>query len=85
MGGLWKAGCAKAPAVKPEPGAAPALPPPPAGFVMRPYQRSMSETMGKSYERVDEIIMGVFEAIRRDGASGPAYYFRDVSWFYVLL
>jgi len=79
MGGLWLAACAKAPAVKPGP-AAPAPPPPPAGFVMKPYQRSMCEAMRASYERAGEIILGVFEGIRR-AESGTAYYFKDVSRF----
>jgi hypothetical protein len=55
-------------------------PPPPAGFVLKPFQRSMSEAMRASYERAGEIAVGVFEGIRRS-ESGTVYYFQDVSLF----
>jgi hypothetical protein len=55
-------------------------PPPPAGFALRPFQRSMSAAMRASYERAGEIALGVFEGIRRS-ESGTVYFFSDVSTF----
>jgi hypothetical protein len=76
------AGCAPRPEVLPEPEPEPVEPLlPPSGFVMKSYHRSMKEEMRKSYERADEIIVGVFTGIRRDKKGGLIYYFSDFSRF----
>lgn len=75
-------GCAPGPGVTPEPEPEPveALPPP-AGFVMKPFHRSMKEEMRTSYDRANEIIAGVFTGIHRKEDGGLIYYFSDFSRF----
>jgi hypothetical protein len=75
-------GCAPRPEVLPEPEPEPVEPLlPPSGFVMKSYHRSMIEEMRKSYERANEIIVGVFAGIHRDKEGGLIYYFSDFSRF----
>jgi hypothetical protein len=75
-------GCAPGPEVQPEPEPEPAeVSPTPSGFVMKPFHRSMKEEMGKSYDRADEIIAGVFTGTYRDKEKGLIYYFTDFSRF----
>ncbi len=75
--------CARGPAVQPqpEPEKKPALPPAPSGFVMKSFQRAMSQEMRKSLDRADEIIVGVFSGLYQDQNDGPIYYFNDFSSF----
>lgn len=74
--------CAKAPKVEPEPEETElSLPSVPRGFVMKSFQRSMSQEMQKSYYDADEIIIGEFMGIHEDEESGAVYYFSDFSKF----
>jgi hypothetical protein len=75
-------GCAACHKVTPGPAPAPAkAPPPPSGFVMKPFQRSMKEEMQKSYDRANEIVVGVFTGTHQDKKNGVVYYFSDFSRF----
>ncbi|MFW6160760.1 MAG: hypothetical protein ACOC57_06425 [Acidobacteriota bacterium] len=74
--------CARAPKVEPEPVEPEPTPPPvPRGFVMEPFQRSMSQEMQRSYYDADEIIIGVFMGIHEDEELGTIYYFSDFRQF----
>ena len=76
----WMTGCTPRPEVRPEP--EPVKEPlPPAGFVMKPFHRSMEEEMRKSYNRANEIIAGIFTGIHRKENGGLIYYFSDFSRF----
>lgn len=73
-------GCAPGPGVRPEPETKPP-PPPPSGFVMKSFHRSMKEEMRNSYDRADEIIIGIFSGAHQDNRDGLQYYFSDFSVF----
>jgi hypothetical protein len=74
--------CAPRPKVLPEPEIEPEKPPPPpSGFVMKSFHRSMKEEMQKLYHRTDEIIAGVFVGTHQDKKNGLIYYFSDFSRF----
>jgi hypothetical protein len=74
--------CAPGPEVLPEPEPKPVeAPPPPSGFVMKSFHRSMKEEMRKSYDRTNEIIVGVFTGTHQDKKSGLICYFSDFSRF----
>jgi hypothetical protein len=74
--------CAPRPKVLPKPQPEPVKPPPsPSGFVMKPFQRSMKEEMQKSYDRANEIVVGVLTDIHQDKKGGLIYYFSDFSRF----
>lgn len=73
--------CARAPEIKPEPAAGPALPAVPPGFVMKSFQVLMSEEMRKSYEQSDEIMTGIFAGSFVDEQNHLVYYFGDFSLF----
>lgn len=78
----WMTGCAPRPEVIPEPEPKPVdAPPPPSGFVMKSFHRSMKEEMLKSYDRANEIIAGVFTGTHQDKKSDLIYYFSDFSRF----
>jgi hypothetical protein len=70
--------CAQGPKVQPEPVE---VSPPSSGFVMKSFHRSMKEEMRRSYDRADEIVIGVFTGIHRDKKNGIIYYFSDLSVF----
>ncbi|MBS3819434.1 hypothetical protein KGY73_08025 [bacterium] len=73
--------CQPSPEVKPEPEPEPPEPtPPPApkGLTLKSYHRSMSQQMEESYQKADEIMVGIFEASHRDPERGLIYYFKDV-------
>jgi len=74
-------GCAPGPEIQHEPEPEPVEAPPPSGFVMKPFHRSMKEEMRKSYHRADEIIAGVFSGTYQDNKKGLIYYFSDFSRF----
>lgn len=80
---MLAASCAPRPRVEPEPEPeiGPSPPPYPSGFVMKPFHRSMSEEMRKSYDLADEIIIGVLTGIPHDKEDGLVYYFSDFSSF----
>lgn len=82
LAAMLMTGCAPGPKVQPEPepDTRPA-PPSPSGFVMKPFHRSMKEKMRKSYDRADEIIIGVFSGAHQDKKDGLIYYFSDFSVF----
>jgi hypothetical protein len=73
--------CASGPEIKPEPESKPIPPPKPAGFVMKPFQRSMSDEMAGSYDMADEIIIGVFDNFYEDDQFGIVYNFADFRTF----
>jgi hypothetical protein len=73
---LSMTGCTLAPRVQPEPVEAP-----PPGFVMKSFHRSMKEEMRRSYNRANEIVIGVFTGIHEDKKNGIIYYFDDFSVF----
>ena len=75
---LLMTGCAPGPKVQPEPVE---VSPPPSGFVMKSFHRSMKGEMRRSYDRADEIVIGVFTGIHRDKKNGIIYYFSDFSIF----
>jgi len=75
---LSMTGCAPGPKVQPEPVE---VSPPFSGFVMKSFHRSMKEEMRKSYDRADEIVIGVFTGTHKDKKNGIIYYFSDFSVF----
>jgi len=77
------AACATGPGARPQPEPAkkPAPPPPAPGFVMKPFHRSMSEGMRKSYALADEIIIGEFTGTHQDDKGDLTCYFTDFSRF----
>ena len=75
-------GCAPGPEVLPEPEPEPVeAPHPPSGFVMKSFHRPMKEEMKQSYDRANEILIGVFTGTHQDKQSGLIYYFSDFSQF----
>jgi len=68
------------PEVKPEPEVKIAVPPAPR-ISLKPYHRSMKEEMVRSFEKADEILIGVYTGTYADGPSGRAYYFDQVRMF----
>jgi len=75
--------CASTPEKPPEPEikAKPAPPPPPPRFTPESYHKAMSEEMQKSYQRADEIIIGVHTGSHEDEFYGLTYYFEDFTSF----
>ena len=75
-------GCAQGPEVQPEPEpAAKKAPSSPSGFVMKSFHRSMKQEMQRSYDRANEIIIGVLTGSHMDEKGGLIYYFSDFSRF----
>jgi hypothetical protein len=75
-------GCAPRPKVLPEPEPEPVeAPPPPSGFVMKSFHRSMKREMLKSYDRANEIIVGILTGTHQDKKDSLVYYFSDFSLF----
>lgn len=75
---LLMTGCAPGPKVHPEPVG---VSPPSSGFVMKSFHRSMKEEMRKSYDRADEIVIGVFNGTHEDKKNSIIYYFSDFIMF----
>lgn len=73
--------CAPRPEVVSEPETEPVEAPPPTGFVMKPFHRSMKQQMRKSYYLANEIIVGIFTGTFQDENKGFIYYFSDFSRF----
>ena len=42
---------------------------------LKPYHRSMRDGMGQSFDRADEIVIGVYTGTYTDGSDGRVYYF----------
>ncbi len=79
---MLMAGCAPGPKVQPEPEPEPAeAPPTPSGFIMKSFHRSMKEEMRKSYDRANEIVIGVFTGTHKDKNGDLLFYFSDFSVF----
>lgn len=75
-------GCAPSPKVQPEPEPEPVeIPPLPSGFVMKSFHISMKEEMRKSYDRANEIVIGIFTSTHKDKKGNLIYYFSDFSIF----
>ena len=62
------------PEVKTEPEVKIAVPPAPR-ISLKPYHRSMKDGMAGSFEKADEILIGVYTGTYADGPSGRAPYF----------
>jgi len=75
---LSMTGCALGPKVQPEPVE---VSPPSSGFVMKSFHRSMKEEMRRSYDRANEIFIGVFNGAHKDKNNGIIYYFSDIIMF----
>jgi hypothetical protein len=75
---LSMTGCAPGLKVKPE---LVEVPSPSSGFVMKSFHQSMKGEMRRSYDRADEIVIGVFTGIHKDKKNGIIYYFSDFSMF----
>lgn len=75
--------CGPAPQPQPVPAPAPrpVPPPPPPAFAMKPHHRLMGAEMRKSYDKADEILVGVYSGSRQDPKDGPLHYFEDFSLF----
>jgi hypothetical protein len=74
--------CASTPGIQDEP--VPDIDPGPTpepGFVMKPYHHSMLEEMQKSFEKADEIIIGVYTGNFVDEKQGRAFYFDNFKHF----
>jgi len=48
---------------------------------LKPYHRSMRDEMLKSFEKADEIVVGVYTGTYGDGPAGRAYYFEQFRIF----
>jgi hypothetical protein len=74
-------GCAsRPPEVKPEPKPAVVVPPAPR-ISLKPYHRSMLSEMQKSFDKADEILIGVYTGTYADGPKGRSQYFDQVRTF----
>lgn len=75
--------CATTPEIKPEPKseAKPIPPAPPPKFAIEPYHSAMQGEMRQSYEKADEILIGVFSGSNENKQKDMTYYFEDFSRF----
>ncbi|MFC2168304.1 hypothetical protein ACFLRW_04900 [Acidobacteriota bacterium] len=75
--------CSSAPDIlpKPEPETKPPSPPPAPDFSMKPYHEAMNSEMQISFERADEIIIGVYSGSYDDEQLGLIYYFDNFKNF----
>jgi hypothetical protein len=62
------------PEVQPEPESKIVVPAAPR-MALKPYHRSMRDGMRQSFDRADEIIIGVYTGTHTDGQEGRAFYF----------
>jgi hypothetical protein len=68
------------PDVRAEPESKIVVPPAPK-ISLKPFHRSMREEMEKSFEKADEVLIGVYNGTFADGPLGRAYYFDQVLIF----
>lgn len=81
LAALMIVSCASGPDIAPGPGpGAKPLSPPPA-FVLKPYHEAMSAEMQISFERADEIILGIYTGSHNDEQIGLIHYFDDFRSF----
>ncbi len=75
--------CASAPDIlpDPEPETKPSTLPPDSAFSMKPYHEAMNTEMRISFERADEIIIGVYSGSHNDEQFGLIHYFDDFKSF----
>jgi len=73
-------GCVTSPEIQPQPDIEPE-PVVTVPFDMRPYHDDMMEEMRLSYERAEEIIVGVYSGSHQDDRLGLIHYFEDFSSF----
>lgn len=75
--------CAPVPDIlsEPEPETEPAPPPSTEAFSMKPFHEAMNEEMRISFERADEIILGVYSGSHNDEQFGLIHYFEDFKSF----
>ena len=75
--------CASAPDIlpDPEPETKPAPLPPSTAFVLKHFHEAMNTEMRISFERADEIIIGVYSGSHDDEQFGPIHYFDDFKRF----
>jgi len=79
--GLALVDCAPPPPeVKPEREVKVAVPPAPR-ITLKPYHRSMKAEMARSFDKADEILVGVYTGTYADGPAGRAHYFDQVRVF----
>lgn len=83
LGAVILMSCASKPEITPQPEstAKPTPPPAPAKFTMKPHHFNMREQMRMSYEKADEIIVGIYTGNRMDAEKGLIFYFDKVSSF----
>ena len=78
---LFLVDCASSPPeVTPEPESKVIVPPAPR-ISLKPYHRSMQAEMQSSFERADEVLIGVFTGTYTDGPAGRVHYFDQVRTF----
>lgn len=82
LAGVWMTGCSPAPGVRHEPEPVVSKEPsPPKGFVMKSFHRSMIAEMRRSFDRANEIVIGVLTGSHEDKKNGLVYYFSDFTRF----
>ena len=80
---LIMSSCTSAPDIQPEtkPETIPLPPPPSPNFVMKPYHEAMNAEMRISFERADEILIGLYTGSHEDEQFGLIHYFDDFKSF----
>ncbi len=68
------------PEVRTEPESKVVVPPAPR-ISLKPYHRSMRDEMQRSFEKADEILVGVYTGTYTDGPPDRAYYFDQIRTF----
>jgi len=83
LAALVMVSCASVPDILPdlEPETKPAPPPSAPAFSMKPYHEAMNAEMWISFERADEIIIGVYSGSHNDEQFGYIHYFDDFKSF----
>ncbi|MCJ7579036.1 MAG: hypothetical protein MUP98_00705, partial [Candidatus Aminicenantes bacterium] len=73
--------CTSSPDIVTGPGPETKPAPPPPAFSMKPYHEAMNAEMRISFERADEVIMGIYSGNHNDDQFGLIYYFDDFKRF----
>jgi hypothetical protein len=68
------------PEVTPEPESKVVVPPAPR-ISLKPYHRSMRDEMQRSFEKADEVLIGVYTGTFTDSPLGRAHYFDQIRTF----